>query len=101
MMVWSNAQVGATYTVQTATTPARDGNWVDYVQLPTTNGVNTNLLIDFNPPAGMALVPAGSFTMGDTLDGESDALPSVRVILSAYYMDVNLVTLSQWQSVRD
>ena len=27
-------------------------------------------------PSGMALIPAGSFTMGDTLDGESDAIPS-------------------------
>src|SRR5215469_1023177 len=26
-------------------------------------------------PAGLALVPAGPFTMGDTLDGEADALP--------------------------
>jgi len=26
-------------------------------------------------PSGMALIPAGSFTMGDTLDGESDAIP--------------------------
>ncbi len=46
----------------------------------------------------MALIPAGSFTMGDTLDGESDAIP-VSVYVSAFYMDVNLVQLSQWQSV--
>ena len=25
---------------------------------------------------GMALIPAGAFTMGDTLDGESDAIPT-------------------------
>ena len=47
---------------------------------------------------GMALIPAGSFTMGDTLDGESDAIPT-NVYVSAFYMDVNLVSLSQWQGV--
>ena len=50
------------------------------------------------PPTadGMALIPAGAFTMGDTLDGESDAIP---VYVSAFYMDTNLVSYSQWQSV--
>ena len=79
--------------------PCGGTNWVDYVQLPVTNGVNTNQLIAFNPPAGMALIPAGAFTMGDTLDGESDAIPTISVTVSAFYMDVNLVSYSQWQSV--
>jgi formylglycine-generating enzyme required for sulfatase activity len=47
---------------------------------------------------GMALIPAGEFTMGDTLDGESDAIP-MDVYVSAFYMDTNLVSYSQWQSV--
>ena len=51
-------------------------------------------------PSGMALIPAGSFTMGDTLDGESDAIPT-SVYVSAFYMDTNLVSYSQWQSVFD
>ncbi len=55
-------------------------------------------LYNTNPPAGMALIPAGSFTMGDTLDGEVDAIPT-NVTVSAFYMDVNLVSYSQWQSV--
>lgn len=49
-------------------------------------------------PPGMVLIPAGAFTIGDSLDGESDAIP-VSVTVSAFYMDVNLVSLSQWQSV--
>ena len=49
-------------------------------------------------PAGMALIPAGSFTMGDTLDGETNAAPLI-VFVSAFYMDVNLVNYSGWQSV--
>ena len=47
---------------------------------------------------GMVLIPAGSFTMGDTLDGESDAVP-ISVTVSAFYMDTNLVSYSQWQTV--
>jgi formylglycine-generating enzyme len=56
---------------------------------------NTNTTVI---PAGMALIPAGSFTMGDNLDGESDAAP-ISVTVSAFYMDTNLVSYSQWQSI--
>ena len=49
-------------------------------------------------PPGMALIPAGTFTMGDALDGESDAAP-VSTTVSAFYMDVNPVSYSQWLSV--
>ena len=53
-----------------------------------------------NPFNGMTAIPAGSFTMGDftNMDGENDALPT-NVYVSAFYIDVNLVTWSQWQSV--
>ena len=47
---------------------------------------------------GMALLPAGSFTMGDNLDGETDAIPT-NIYVSAFYMDTNLVSYSQWQTV--
>jgi ankyrin repeat protein/formylglycine-generating enzyme required for sulfatase activity len=50
-------------------------------------------------PAGMALIPAGAFTMGDSLDGDHSALPLHTVYVSAFYMDVNLVSLNQWQLV--
>ncbi len=49
-------------------------------------------------PPGMVLVPAGAFTMGDTVDGIGNAAP-VSTTVSAFFMDVNEVTLSQWQSV--
>jgi formylglycine-generating enzyme len=97
-MVWSNAQPGATYIVQTAVTFTLASNWVDYVQLAVTNSVNTNVLFVLNPPAGMAFVPAGIFTMGDVLDGESDAVPT-NTTVSAFYMDTNLVSYAQWQAV--
>ena len=49
-------------------------------------------------PAGMALIPAGSFQMGDSVDGESDA-PVTTVYVSAFYMDQTDVTYSLWQTV--
>jgi formylglycine-generating enzyme required for sulfatase activity len=51
-----------------------------------------------NTPSGMALVPAGSFVMGDSVDGESDA-PTSTVYVSAFYMDTNLVSSNLWQQV--
>jgi RNA polymerase sigma factor (sigma-70 family) len=50
------------------------------------------------PTAGMALIPAGSLAMGDSLDSDADATPT-KATVSAFYMDANLVTYSQWQSV--
>jgi sulfatase modifying factor 1 len=62
------------------------------------NGNIPGLTPSTTAPLGMALIPAGTFTMGDNLDGNFDAIP-VSTTVSAFYMDVNEVTLSQWQSV--
>jgi sulfatase modifying factor 1 len=53
-----------------------------------------------DPPAGMALIPAGPFTMGNWT-GDSDILDAsnVTVNVSAFYMDVMPVTLDRWQEV--
>ena len=51
-------------------------------------------------PPGMVLIPVGVFTMGNNLDGMSAATPTVSTTVSAFYMDVNLVSLSQWQAVK-
>jgi sulfatase modifying factor 1 len=99
-ITWTNAPTNATFTVQTATSLLGASNWVDYVQIPDSNGNNTNRLIDFNPPDGMVLIPAGSFKMGNSI-GDSDitdATPT-NVYVSAFYMDVNLVSSNQWRSV--
>lgn len=99
-MVWSNAQPGATFTVQTASSMAGGTNWVDYVQIPTTSSVNTNLLMSFNPPTGMALIPAGSYTMGNSIgDNDITDAGTVGVYVSAFYLDKNSVTYGLWQSV--
>jgi formylglycine-generating enzyme required for sulfatase activity len=53
-------------------------------------------------PSGMALIPAGSFTMGNCMnssEGYSDELPLHTVYVSAFYMDKYDVTLALWQQV--
>merc|ERR1712000_286617 len=44
----------------------------------------------------MVLIPAGSFEMGDHLDGMSNA-PVHTVELDAFYMDVHEVTVGQFR----
>lgn len=50
-------------------------------------------------PADMALIPAGSFTMGDSLDGDGDA-PPVTVNVSEFFMGKHEVTKALWDEVR-
>jgi len=50
-------------------------------------------------PVGFALIPAGAFTMGDTLDGDKDATPH-QVTLTGFYMQINEVNQAQWNAVR-
>jgi formylglycine-generating enzyme len=59
-------------------------------------------------PSGMALIPAGSFTMGNCMDpgegysygdGYSNELPLHTVYVSAFYMDKHDVTKALWDSV--
>ena len=49
---------------------------------------------------GMALIPAGSFTIGNSIrDSDiTDANPT-NVYVSAFYMDTNLVSSNQWATV--
>jgi len=50
-------------------------------------------------PAGMVLIPAGTFVMGDTLDGDGGALPLHTNYVSAFYMDKYEVTKGLWDEV--
>src|ERR1035441_8446523 len=53
------------------------------------------MLLPATTADGEALIPANSFTMGDTLNG---TIPT-NVYVSAFYMDTNLVSYSKWQGV--
>jgi formylglycine-generating enzyme len=101
-ITWTNSPTSATFTVQTVQSLGGQANWVNYAQVPVTGAVTTYWVCDPNPPAGMALIPAGSFTMGNCMDpseGSSDELPLHTVYVSAFYMDIYSVTYGLWTNV--
>ena len=107
--------VGSNYLVQCVTDLTQSNNWQTLTNfaLPgspylwvDTSGAATNHLyyrvIAPSPctPAGMVLIPAGSFVMGDTFgEGSSNELPLHTNHVSAFYMDTNLVSYALWQQV--
>ena len=109
--------VGSNYLVQYSTNLSQPNGWQTLTNLTLTT--SPFLLVDTNAPAtahryyrlgtstninqpgappGMALVPAGSFVMGDGLDGESDA-PTSTVYVNGFYMDTNLVSYGLWLQI--
>jgi formylglycine-generating enzyme required for sulfatase activity len=57
-------------------------------------------VLSFPAPSGLALIPAGSFIMGDTFnEGSTNELPLHAVSVSGFFMDTNLVTYALWTNV--
>jgi len=98
-ITWANLATNGTILVQTASSLA-SSNWVAYVQVPVTNPTTVHWLVDPHPPAGMVLIPAGIFAMGDTFgdNGTADA-PLHTNNVSAFYMDKYEVTRTLWDDV--
>ncbi|MEI7910890.1 MAG: cadherin-like beta sandwich domain-containing protein [Verrucomicrobiota bacterium] len=57
---------------------------------------------DLIAPAGFSLIPAGSFQMGNAMASDTDITdaPIRTVTISAFFMAQNLITLSDWSTVR-
>ena len=110
VLVCSNLVAGSVATVEWASSLSGpwNANWagLDAVAVDTDGTISVSVPMFYRvcgvpqvpPTNGIALIPAGSFTMGDTLDGVSDAIPT-NVYVSAFYMDTNLVSYSPWQWV--
>ena len=114
VLVCTNLQPGTVASVEWASSLAGpwQTNWsgLDAVTVGPSGNIQVSVPmyyrvrgVAYTPPApagtnGMVLIPGGSFTMGDTLDGDPNAVP-VTANVSAFYMDTNLVTWSQWQGV--
>jgi len=99
-ITWTNAPTNATFTVQTAVTLLGPSNWVDYIQVPASNASSVHRLFDPNPPAGMTLVPAGVFQMGDALaEGGAPEVPIHSLYISAGYIDRYEVSKALWDDV--
>ena len=79
--------------------------WNAGVDLPAKLFSNVRVSVtasDDTAPSGMALIPAGSFTMGNcmaTNEGSSSELPLHTVYVSAFYMDRTEVTKVLWDEV--
>ena len=52
-------------------------------------------------PADLSLIPAGTFTMGDSLDGDTAAQPTHVVTLPAFFMAKTETMFAEWVAVRD
>ena len=65
----------------------------------TAYGVDITFNTASSTPVGFALIPAGTFQMGDALDGMSDA-PVHTVNVSAFYIGKTEVTKGEWDEVR-
>jgi formylglycine-generating enzyme len=107
--------VSATNYVLQTTTNLASLNWVTasnavtVIAVTVTNSAPAGyfrLVATTNAPAGMALIPGGSFTMGNYLfinnvtnDNDiTDANPT-NVTVTSFYMEVNEVSYSQWTNV--
>lgn len=102
----------ATNAVLESTTSLTSPNWLpasdaisvsdgSQIAVSITNSPSVRFFrLSFVPPTadGMAIIPAGWFTMGDTVDGQGAATPT-NIYVSAFYMDTNLVSYSQWQII--
>jgi formylglycine-generating enzyme required for sulfatase activity len=76
-------------------------NYGSQIAVSVTNAASARFFrLSLVPPTadGMTFIPAGGFTIGDTLDDETDAVPT-NVYVSAFYMDTNLVSSNLWASV--
>jgi formylglycine-generating enzyme required for sulfatase activity len=83
--------VQSPYSFVDSISPAGSQRYYRIVVLPTNSA---------SVPAGMMLIPAGTFQMGDSFgEGEANELPVHTVTVSAYYMDKFEVTKGLWDSV--
>jgi formylglycine-generating enzyme required for sulfatase activity len=112
VLVCSNLAPGSVATVEwaSAVTGPWTNNWagLDAVTVGSNGTMQVSVPMFYrvrgtnSVPPGMALIPAGSFTMGNCMDpgeGYSDELPLHTVNVSAFYMDSNLVSYALWTNV--
>jgi formylglycine-generating enzyme required for sulfatase activity len=108
VLTCTNLSPGSTATIQWASSV--NGTWSDLFDMTVASNRTIVASVPMfyrvlgiaastnNAPADMSLIPAGSFTMGDTLDGDGLAFPT-NIYVSAFRMDVNLVSYSLWETV--
>jgi formylglycine-generating enzyme required for sulfatase activity len=100
----ANIVLGGSGTNRTVTvTPASSQTGTATITVTVSDGSLTSsdtflLTVNSAVPAGMALIPQGAFTMGDSLDYTSDA-PIRTVTLDAFCVGKYEVTKAEWDEV--
>jgi len=77
--------------------PSEEGGFIGGEAAPLPLANNQGVIEWEKDSSQMALIPAGSFEMGDHHDNMSNALPVHAVELNAFYMDVYEVTVGQFR----
>jgi formylglycine-generating enzyme required for sulfatase activity len=64
--------------------------------------MSDTFVLTINPAAAMVFIPAGAFTMGNSVAADTDITnaPTRTVILDAFYISNYEVTKAEWQEVR-
>ena len=103
---WSGGTIapgaGQNVTVTFAPTAAQSYAGTIVVSSDATGGTNIQTVSGTGQahPSDMVLIPAGSFTMGDTFnEGYSGERPAHTVYVSAFHMDRHEVTKALWDEV--
>ena len=108
-LICTNLEHGSVATVEWASSVLGPwtNNWAALEAMP----VGSNRMIQVSVPMfyrvrvtpplpGMAIIPAGTFEMGDTFnEGDSDELPLHTNQINTFYMDKYEVTKTQWDGV--
>ena len=96
-MVAGSLQPGTDISANSVTATSFSGDGSGLTNIPASAIVP---VVPPTPPAGMVLIPAGAFIMGDSSgDGYTDAV-IVNATISAFYMDETEVTKAQWDVVK-
>jgi formylglycine-generating enzyme required for sulfatase activity len=109
-----SADGGTTWTVPATSVTGAVGNSVtpgNNLRITWGAGADWNLQVSTqtkfrvnvtDAPLGMSLIPAGTFTMGNSVAADTDITdaPTRTVNVSAFYMAQNLVTKAEWDVVR-
>lgn len=103
VLYWSST---ATNYVMLSTTNLASPSWmsasdaVPVIALTVTNTTSpVRFFRLFYMPPGMVIIPAGSFTMGNSVDGDVTGLPLHSVHISTFFLDKTDVTKSMWDGV--
>ena len=109
VLACSNLAPGSVATVEWASSAAGPwtNNWagLDSVTVDSNGMIQVSVPMFYrvrgtnSAPSGMALIPSGSFTMGDSFELDSSALPLHTVCVSGFYMDKYDVTKALWDEV--